>query len=1212
MKSVVLNFGILLVASPLVHAWTFNDLKSQQVSSDTNLVWKQVAPGMAGSNRGIYADSVDPNKVWVSPDMGHDYLTVDGGKHWESVIPPDGPWTGRQSLSDTCVRSDPKDPSVVVSLVYNGWWANPRQQIDVSTDGGYTFNPISSYASGSEPNSLWFCATPHPTEAGTWYVCNGNDFKEVRTGVDPNPVSSYVDTSISKVWKITDITSASRTIFPVSNTGMDADTSVFDLICHPDSATYPDMLFAATSTGLYRKDDSSSAWVRILDGCCKADSHWDGFDLTLYVLQQATYTDIGNAISSSGGVFISTAPETAATSSGWIDKTAGLLVDLSQLTIQPAGLYPTFIQTWFGYADPAGDSFAKPASFFPNFDEIRVDPTNTDRIYLSNVTRGNFYTVVTGPVWATLDGGDNWFAAARLGNGFEQESYWTTKQPGRTTRNIPEQVFHNAYPDFWNYDNRGCRSMTMAADGTVYASINKGYYTVKYDADTDQWTSIDNTQIGDVYYGHGNCDVGGFGVYPDIHRKGEMYLLQQEASVWKTVSTRHPDFPGTIGAYELPGLQDEGPSWAPGIPYLVPTALAQHPSNTNVFYFLSPRTGDFMKSNDNGLSYEILSEPVHAPGSTTLEDCVFWRNMRIAPGAAAIYVVSEVVDDDNVPMGRVSIYNPNSKKGVYKSTDEGLTWSDMNTGLPVCAAGRDDNVVGGTNSACVKAMVMAPENPDVLYVAVKRYYALGGGYVNGGLYRTGNGASSWSAEDIPAGIKSLWDVWLDEDAGAVTKIYIAGGGDGDEADWGEGGVWVADYKTGGGYVSSDWNKIFDHPFCSHVSTSPFDGDRILVATRETSSIDDLNSGIYLTFTGGNAGDGSDWRKLNMGRGPIRTSTVLFDTANPDRIWSSGESSGSCSMDLVPALDIIPLPIDHHSIANSEVMLSFDDGPTNRWFVLESKTNLQDAAWTVRQVGLPVSGTGYGAVTNLMSGTQEFYRLIQRVVPIVEVSADIDFLAPDYNDGNIDNHAAWSSSSGTWTVDATAGTVSCNSANDNMTYLLGSALSVGQTLEFTVKYNVLGIHAPPTDSKWKYVSRLGVTTSNTGDNVGYDAAGTSLTEAMFTIQSHPSITNAFRAYGDGWAPGPVGTLLDANDSMDEYAVHYSITLGASPLSTTFSVELENVTKSISAGVISETDGIGADLYNALVSGTAYPYFETGSLGDGITGVQVNSVSISVTD
>ena len=887
--------GLWLCTPACSADWTFEDLKSRQIESETSLVWRQVAPGMAGSNRRIYTDSVDPHKVWVTPDMGNDYLTTNGGKHWESVIPQDGTWSGRQELSDVCVASDPKEPSVVISLRNRGRWAKPRQQIELSTDGGRTFGRIASYASGREPNSPWYTARAHPTEKGSWYVANGIDVSEIRTAANPNPVQA-IDVKQPKVWKITDITKPTRTIAAIPNRGMDERTSVFDLLCHPDTSAYPDMLFAATSTGLYRRDHSHSPWKRILEGCCKMDAQWDGSTFTLYALQQATYKASKTTIASGGGVFVTTTPETASKQSGWTDKTNDLFVDLQQLKI-PVSRFRSFIKLWFGYTRKEEARFTLPSSYFPNFNEIRCDPTDPDRVYLSNGSRPNFVSIVTGAVWASLDGGDSWFAASRMGAGFNVHPYWVKRQRGRVRRNVPLQVHDNKYPDYYRYDMRGCRTMSVAADGTVFASIDKGYYTVKYDSDTDQWTSVDNTQVGHVYFGHGNGDLGAYGVIPDIHRPGEMFLLQQEESVWKTTSKTHPDFPGVVGVRELPGLVDQGPKWAPGIPFIAPTTLSQHPNDPKVFYFLSFRRGDFCKSSDNGRSFVVKGEPIAVPDGTALKDTIYWRNLRIAKHARAIYAVAEVVDSDNFPMGQTRIFNQRATKGVYKSTDDGATWAIVNRGLPVTAAGRVNRKTVGRDSACIKGLVMAPENSEILYAAAKRYFAPAGGYADGGLYRTADGAASWQAEELPPGIKSLWDVWLHREGEAAKKILIAGGGDGTVADWGEGGVWVADYKPAGRYQASDWTKIFDHPFCAQVTTSPFDANRILVATRETRSINDLNQGTYLTFSGGAAGDGSDWMKVNHGRGPMPLSDVAFDSGDPDRIWCSAAASGSYSMNI---------------------------------------------------------------------------------------------------------------------------------------------------------------------------------------------------------------------------------------------------------------------------------------------------------------------------
>lgn len=1047
---------------------------------------------------------------------------------------------------------------------------------------------------------------PHPTELDTWYLGNGIDFTEIRTGANPNPVDD-VDTAAAKVWKITDISSDTRTITAIPDAGMEAETSVFDLLCHPDTALYPDMLFAATSTGLYRRDDDSASWTKILDGCCKMDAHWDGSTYTLFGLQQATYTVSGDTIASAGGVFKTTNPETVTSSVEWVDKTAGLYVDLTQLDIS-LGRVQSLIKFWFDYTDGEESSFVKPSSYLPNFDEIRCDPTNPDRVYLANGSRVSFISIITGGVWASMDGGDAWFAASRIGTGYATDSFWATRQPGQLERNMDLQVHENNFPDDWSYDIRGCRTMTMAADGTLYAGIMKGYYTLKYDADADWWTSVDNTQVGEVFYGHGNCDVGGFAVIPDRHRKGEMFLLQQEASAWKTVRATHPDFAGVVGAYEISGLQDEGPTWAPGSPYYVPSALGQNPSNSDVIYFLSPRTGYFYKSSDNGLSHEIMGQPAYVP-YTQLSDNIYWRHLRVAPEAAAIYAVAEVIDTDNVPSGRVDIYSPTARKGIYKSTDEGVSWNVMNAGLPVSASGRDGDTVIATNSACVKGLQLAPEDSDILYAAVKRYYAPTDGYVNGGLYRTDDGATSWSAEGIPAGIKSLRDVWLHVENDAATQIYIAGGGDGEESELGIGGVWVADYKAGGGYIESDWTQIFDHPFCTHVTTSPFDGQRVLVATGESSGIDDLNMGLYFTFTGGAAGNGSDWLKLNVGRGPLRTTSIAFDTGNPDRIWASGESAGSHTLDLTPALEIIELSVDSAEVAGTNLVLLVEDGPPNGWMVLESKTNLVDTSWTALETGI----AGTRSVTNPITGSRGFFRLVERVVRALETSVATDFVAPNCSDGALDGQQRWNAESG-WTVSdsAGAGMIATDENGAAAVWGLPVQLSAGESCGLRITFEFEGSYSTPSGNVYAFLA--GLKAENAAESVATDSAAA---DVNIQILSSATASNAddyrllsnFKAVaGADRIDGATAGALCAGDLLQ---LDYELTLGADAASTSYTVRLQNLTAGADTGT-GTVEGVDVTVYDALTGTGAFAFFQSispGNQGSGLTGVRVYSFTVS---
>ncbi|WP_109832024.1 Ig-like domain-containing protein [Reichenbachiella versicolor] len=846
--------------------------------------WRQVAPGMAGSNRGIYADKVDPNKVWVSPDMGNDYLSTDGGKHWESIVPFDGVWTRRKGLSDDCVVSDAKDNKIVLSL--------RGKDIDISTNGGNTFTPISSYASGSEPNSVWYAATAHPSEAGTWYVANGLENQYLRTGVNKNPLNS-IDTSKPKVWKISDITSGARTIVAIPNDGMDNQTAVFDIIAHPDATKYPDMLFAATSTGLYRKENGKD-WVQILDGCTKADYNWNGTTLTIYALKQIEYRVEGKEVISEGGVFKTTTPETASKASGWNDESDGLWMDFTKVTIKKHG-FKNWVKIWFGYTKGEEEELNIPTRHLQEYTDIVCDPTDANKAYLS-IWGGSIFRAMTSPVWATKDGGQTWFAAMRMGNGYEKDAYWATKQPGKNNQNTELGVADNKFPDFVMYDDRGVRSIAIGADGAVYVAAKKGYLTLKYDPKKDYWTDIDNTYHEGLFYGHGNADTGAFAVIPDIHHPNEMFLLQYEASLYKSTPHVHEDFPGIVGAKRVPALIDIGQTWAPGQPFYSPVTASNHPTDPDIFYTMSSRTGDIMKIFDNGTQMEILGEPIEVPNTINVPNmkCIYWSDLRVVGDGSVMYAIAEIIDTDNRPMGQVRIFNPEPQKGIYKSTNGGKTWKCLNSGLPKTAGGRNSsNQTVGTNSASVKTLIVDPSDDDILYAAVKRYRSPAGtsGWVNGGLYFSTNGSVSWSKATIPSGIKSLWDVQMHVVDGKAQQIYIAGGGEGSTADWGEGGVWVADYKANGSYTSTDWKKIFHHPFTSHIRTCPTDKNMMLVVTRETSSNGRKDAGTFYALSGGSTNDNSGWVKFNTGRGSMMVGDISFDSGNPNRVWAACESSG---------------------------------------------------------------------------------------------------------------------------------------------------------------------------------------------------------------------------------------------------------------------------------------------------------------------------------
>ncbi len=76
-----------------------------------------------------------------------------------------------------------------------------------------------------------------------------------------------------------------------------------------------------------------------------------------------------------------------------------------------------------------------------------------------------------------------------------------------------------------------------------------------------------------------------------------------------------------------------------------------------------------------------------------------------------------------------------------------------------------------------------------------------------------------------------------------------------------------------------------------------------------------------------------------------------------------------------------IQIDYYTLADSTLALGFTNGPADGFFALLFKTNLMDAAWSTNLTGLPIDGTGAGAVTNELATQMGFFRLVASEAPV---------------------------------------------------------------------------------------------------------------------------------------------------------------------------------------------------------------------------------------
>jgi photosystem II stability/assembly factor-like uncharacterized protein len=211
-----------------------------------------------------------------------------------------------------------------------------------------------------------------------------------------------------------------------------------------------------------------------------------------------------------------------------------------------------------------------------------------------------------------------------------------------------------------------------------------------------------------------------------------------------------------LGAFKS---TNAGSSWSAantGLPELsVSAPLAVDPNVPDTLYAGTLRNGVF-KSTDGGGTW--------SPANTGL------------PGTAAIFVLA--VDPNTPGTLYAGTYDLDTNaNGVFKSTNAGGTWSVANTGLPDT----------GTSASEVNALAVDRTTPGTLYAA------MGLDNVSGGVFKSTDGGSSWSATtnaDLP-GTFGIYVAALAIDPTAPDTLYAGTVGGGLFKSTNAGGTWSA-------------------------------------------------------------------------------------------------------------------------------------------------------------------------------------------------------------------------------------------------------------------------------------------------------------------------------------------------------------------------------------------------------------------------------------
>ncbi|HEY4673441.1 MAG TPA: YCF48-related protein [Nitrososphaerales archaeon] len=175
---------------------------------------------------------------------------------------------------------------------------------------------------------------------------------------------------------------------------------------------------------------------------------------------------------------------------------------------------------------------------------------------------------------------------------------------------------------------------------------------------------------------------------------------------------------------------------------------------------------------------------------------------------------------------------------VTKSSDQGVTWSLSNKGLP---------------NGDVHAIAIAANDPNTLYAWV----------VSAGLYRSKNGGESWQRmDDGPPNSNVL----------ALASVNTLTG---------MGGIYLMAGTADGLYATADcfcgWQKVtsfFDSKTIYALAVDPTDPKVILASTRD---------GIYRSKDAG-----ASWEKIGKGfDNNVQIAALTFDPTDPSSLYAAG-------------------------------------------------------------------------------------------------------------------------------------------------------------------------------------------------------------------------------------------------------------------------------------------------------------------------------------
>jgi photosystem II stability/assembly factor-like uncharacterized protein len=641
----------------------------------------------------------------------------------------------------------------------------------------------------------------------------------------------------------------------------------------------PSTVYAASGGGLFKSADGGADWSAVIPGppCCVSTLAIDPHNpITIY----AVTLDRRVLKSTDGGA-------------NW--SPAGLY-GVTSLAIDPQNPTTVYAGTAlpgggvFKTAD-GGESWNAMSSGLPDGGvmALAIDPQSASTIYASTRTSGVFQSSDGGASWSAVNSGlergitsgsdymsflmidpqnpDTIYAASHfvVDGGDADNGLFKTTDAGAS----------------WTGMNLFALVTALAIDpqnsGTVYAGTYAG--VSKSTDGGKSWSAVKSRQQIDSY---GSSVISALAIDP--RDSNTVYAAGIYAGVSKTTDAGaswtvvnsdlgvttptglmalriDPQNPGTIYAGTDTGIfktTDAGATWTavnaglPNGPYghLSVSILEIDPQNGGTIYAVDPCCQNIFKSTDGGATWAgVLA--LDASGLVV-------RGARLTADAVALD-----------PRNPNTVYaagffdqsgQQNGENGVLRSTDGGMNWSAVSSGLPVSS--RDQ-------SAFVTTVAIDPQNSSAMYAGIGTQGFLAGGSA---VFKTTDGGGSWRNAGM-AGFTRVDILAIDPQntsnvyAGAVDRI----------------GYRL--YKTANGGASWSWLSSGLPNYITDLAIDPQNSGTLYAGS---------GSGVFRSLDGG-----ANWEAMNSGLTTLSISALAIDSQNPRTLYAGASDSGVFAITLVP-------------------------------------------------------------------------------------------------------------------------------------------------------------------------------------------------------------------------------------------------------------------------------------------------------------------------